>query len=129
MQDTAHAETVALLRLIAAKIDALPQEFARALHRGSSLSRDDRERLSEVLPAIAAALGNHVFTIKDLLQHAAQDPALQLDLQRILGSLDAGASKSLGRLLSRADGFLLDGLTVTQLQKVRDGHLWRVERL
>lgn len=122
------ADIVALLQRIALALEALPRDIVREGHRGASLTREDRDRLAVLLPAVSLAVGSAIFTVRDLVGHAKTDAELQAVIDKQFGT-DAGAPKKLGKLLARCDGFAEEGLRVAGVRKVRDGMLWRVERL
>jgi hypothetical protein len=85
--------------------------------RPSHLTRDDRDRLAKMLPPIGAVFGSALFTARELLEKDA--PALRL----VLGELNA---RQIGRLLQRAEGAAVGGLTV-QREGIEVGAiLWRV---
>ena len=83
------------------------------------LSREDRDRLYRLLPAVAATLGSELFTSSELVEHQA--PAVRVVCVGL-------STKSLGRLLSRValDGTPIDGYLVER-QGVEAGVvLWRI---
>jgi hypothetical protein len=127
MGELAHSEVVARLDRIIALLEQLPQAFAAANHRGSALTKSDRRALAILLPAINLALGNVTFTSCSVIEDAKEDHALDKALGLVLG--DTFSAKQLGKLLSRADGFGHEGLVVKCTAKVREGLLWRVERV
>ena len=106
-----------------AKLDAILRALERADlardrdRRPTALSRDDREILKRILPAVAGARGSERFTSRDLVE--GDRPAIRL----AVGQMTA---KQIGKLFARADRIPIDGLMVQ-----RDGvdfHVtaWRI---
>lgn len=115
-----------LLQRILDKLDALPRAIAIASHKGTSLTRDDRERLAILLPAIAEAVGNAVFATRDLMDEASADSKLQGAINRVFPNC---SPQKLGKLLARSDGFAEDNLRVESAGKAREGVLWRITQV
>lgn len=83
----------------------------------SNLSRKDRRRLAAILPVIAAVFGSSFFTVKELrdADHAG--------LRLVLADL---SPETLGRLLARGVGLVVDDLVVERVAAVGHAVLWRV---
>lgn len=90
----------ALLRELISEVRGL-----RADHRGkkSLLTRKDRALLERLLPAIALLFQQELFTAREVREHQA--PGLKFMLEGV-------DTKSLGRLLTRADGAAIAGNAV-----------------
>jgi hypothetical protein len=124
----------ALLQEILAELRALPAAIAGAIaaeHRAATLSAADRAALATLLPAIAAVVGARSWTARDLLAHARLDNQAAILLRAaITGAAgkpdDSGAVKRLGKLLARAEGFVLGDLLVARIGPVREGTLWTI---
>ena len=82
-----------------------------------TLSREDRGRLSRLLPAVGATLGSELFTSSDLVEH--ESAALRV----VCVDLTA---KQLGRLLRRAAGTPIGGYLVERQGVEAGAVLWRV---
>lgn len=107
----------ALLEQLVAEVRGLRADLARDRRPLSHLSRDDRERLARILPAVGGALGSDLFTARELVEH--RSPALRV-------ALHALNAKQLGRLLQRAEGRPL-GAFIVQRDGVEVGAvLWRL---
>jgi hypothetical protein len=136
------AETLALrddvreLRAILAQVSidlrGLPKTVAAVVRAASGerrgrLSEADRPTLSLLLPAISQAVGDCGFTVRWLLHHAEHaDADLRHALERAAGQVDGGMAKRIGKLLHRAQDFILDDLHIERLDVVREGAVWRV---
>jgi len=86
--------------------------------RPSHPTREDRDRLAAILPAIAGALGSEAFASRDLVSDDAA-PALRV----VLAGLTV---KSIGRLLARAEGTPINGYMVERCGVEINVTLWRV---
>jgi hypothetical protein len=81
-----------------------------------TLALDDARTLAPLLPAIAGRLGSDVFSSADVIQDSV--------LRRLLpGDINP---KRLGRLLSRAEGKPIAGLTVERVSRENGAWLFRV---
>ena len=86
--------------------------------------------LEMLLPAISEAVGDCVFSARELLEHARRRTReLQAQIVRALGPLNGNTARRLGRLLLRADGFGLGGPAHCARRNRRDGALWTVEQV
>jgi hypothetical protein len=91
------------------------------LDRGPSrLSRADRDRLARILPVVAGAVGSAPFLARELLEH----PSAGLGLV-----LAGSSSRSLGRLLRRAEGQPVAGYVVEQVGIEAGAKLWSVSKV
>jgi hypothetical protein len=117
MPTTTTPETVVegLLRELVAEVRGLRSDLTR--RPVPSLSREDRARLSRLLPAIGATLGSELFNSAELHEHGS--PALRL----VRAGLNA---KQLGRLLRRAANTPIDGYMVLHEGTEAGAALWRV---
>jgi hypothetical protein len=107
-------ELVAGQHAIVAELRAL--RTATPLRRPSPLTRRDRARLERLLPAVAGVKGSEKFTVDDVITL----PAVRV----VVGRLTA---RHVGRLLRRAVGVAIDGLTVERTdEKELNRVLWRV---
>jgi hypothetical protein len=106
---------IALLTRIAERLDVL------ATTRPSRpLARQDRETLTEILPAMLRAVGDGVvFTIRDLAAYS-ESAGLRPLLARM------GPPPRLGRLFQRAHDVAVGAYTITRVGADRDGALWRI---
>jgi len=132
MPDTSLAVAITLLETISAQLDALPRAIVAAQReRGRALSKSDREALAILLPEISQSIGNRMFTVKELVDHArVADVALLAAIERALGPIVPSSTvKRIGRLLHRADCFTLGGLAVERIGSCRDGALWTVTQV
>jgi hypothetical protein len=123
--------THALLELVLAEVRSLRTALGeRERIPRSRLSRLDRARAAPVLPEISFAIGDAVFRVAELLQHAQErDAALLAAIATACGGIDGGTTKRLGRLLARAADAAewIDGYRVEVVNdEDRDGLEWRV---
>ena len=79
------------------------------------LSRNDRQALEKLLPAIVGALGSEPFTTRDLPDAAG--------VRVVVRGLSV---KQIGRLLSRAEGVPIGGLVVERCGVEINVALWHV---
>ncbi len=79
------------------------------------MSREDKDRLCKILPAVVGAWGSEPFASRDL----ATDPGVRVVLKGL-------SPKQIGRLLSRAVGIPIDGLVVERAGTEINVCLWRV---
>jgi len=124
MDDEALVE---LMREIRDQLAALPAAIAAAIgqrHAARRLSRADETALSALLPAIAKAVGNRPFSMRELIQHAALEIAPAIALREALASADP---RRIGRLLRRCCGNDVGGYRVREVDSRRDGVVWAVE--
>jgi hypothetical protein len=89
-------------------------EAARPTDR---LSREDRDRLSRVLPAIAGALGSAPFAIREL-----QGPAVALACEGL-------SPRRLGRLFLRGAGQPIGGFVIERVGDEGGCALWSVRKV
>lgn len=107
---------IPLVEILIDELRGLRADMRRERPTTSTLSRGDRERLARLLPAIAGALGSTEFASRDL---RADVPALRVALRGV-------SVKSIGRLLSRAEGIPIDGWVVERYGTEINVTLWRV---
>lgn len=116
-----------LLEGLAARLDAL--HVVPAAPKGSAVARrllsPDVEALAELLPAIAASIGDTDFVVAELLAHAEVDERLKSAINSAVGHKRSPA-RALGRLLRRAQGVSFGPLVVQRVGPLRVGVLWRV---
>lgn len=113
------------LESIDARLESLPAAIVSAHGRGGVLSPTDRAALAHLLPAIADALGDASWSSADLVRHGELlDRKLHDDLCRTLGATPN--LKSLGKLLARGAGSVVNGLQLQRVAKKREGVVWRV---
>ena len=86
----------------------------------SRLSRADHVRLAALLPVIAGAVGSAPFLARELLEH----PSAGLGLV-----LAGSSSRSLGRLLRRAEGQPVAGFVVQQVGQESGAKLRSVSKV
>jgi len=104
-----------LLRELVAEVRGLRADLAQ--RRPAVVTRTDRVRLAQLLPAIAATLGSEIFTVHELFASSA--PALPL----VLEGLTPG---QVGKLLRRAIGVPVEQLVVERMGDEDRRVLWRV---
>jgi hypothetical protein len=106
----------ALLREVIRELRLLRQEVARH-RRPSHLTRRDRAHLAAILPVIAGVKGSAWVLTRELVEspHAG--------LRVVLADLSA---RSLGRLLRRGEGEVIDGLTIESGGTEIGAVLWRI---
>jgi hypothetical protein len=95
-------------------------------------SRLDLTRGSQLAAEIAAAVGDLEFDAREVIEHTFRDSQLKAALPAIVGSLDAGVTRRIGRLLSRVEGTNLpSGYRVerVELDRPADCATWRVLRI
>lgn len=120
------------LRGLRAAIERLPAEIAAALAGGSSkvqkrpLRKADVDRLARLLPLIFQARRGTVFFMFELwsVPMAKAEPEAQAALLAEIGPRTE--AKRLGRLLARAEGWTIAGLTVCRAVRLREGQAWEV---
>ena len=113
----AASVTIRDLERVERKLDEVLAKLDRLLNRRDVLSRRDREQLARILPAVAGCVGSEIFTSRDLIDH--ESAAVRLVVRGV-------TAKTLGRLLTRADGRPITGLVVERVGD--EGHvaLWRI---
>lgn len=116
---THEAEVVQLLQHIAALLETLPERMRRPA-AASPLTAKDRATLRQLLPAIFASVGASVWVVRDLFDHAQRDDALRAAIGDV-------TPRSLGRLLARAEGVVVEGRVLYRGDEVREGRLWSVD--
>jgi hypothetical protein len=107
-------ETPALLRELLAEIRMLRADLQE---RRPGLSLADRTALARILPAVAGAYGDAAFTSRDLCDDTS--PAVRLVVKGL-------SAKSIGKLLSRGEGFPIDGLLVQRDGLAFNVTAWRI---
>jgi hypothetical protein len=111
-----HEELVTLLR----EIRDGQQRILNLLEQPSSrptLTRADRTLLARLLPALGGVYGPGTFSSRDLVEDAA--PAVMPVIRGL-------SVKSIGKLLSRADGIPIDGLLVRRQGVEGRAMAWQV---
>jgi hypothetical protein len=111
------ADVAAIVDALAPRLAALVVQQSR--RRPHALSRDDRDRLGRLLPAIVGAHGSEPFTVAELVDEYA---AVRLVVDR-LGLADL---QQVGRLLSRAVDVPIAGRVVERVGTERERGLWHV---
>ena len=111
------SEIVSVLRELVTLNRAILAALETHEKRPSHLTRDDRDRLSRILPAIGGACGSELFIASELLEHDSS--ALRL----VLAGLNA---RQLGRLLQRAEGQRIGGFVVQRDGREVGAVLWRI---
>jgi hypothetical protein len=93
-----------------------------------TLTDTERGVLALLLPAISAAVGDRLFTVRDLLEHATTvDPELRIALECATFKLDAGSARRIGKRLQRAQGLPMNGFSLVRHEaKDRDGVVWQI---
>ena len=133
MPEPSPAEIMTMLRQVSAQLAGLPDAIAASLRRegtraGRTVSRNDRQTLATLLPSIWAACGGASFAVRDLLSQAAVDIGLLREIEQGFGPI-AGSAKSIGKFFARLEGVDSDGLCIARVASVREGVLWRVDRV
>ena len=105
-----------LLQQLVAEVRALRRDLIRQRSAGSTLSRDDRAVLDQLLPVIGATFGSELFNSAEVCEREATG------LRLVLGGLNV---RQLGRLLRRAAGTPLDGYLVERQGTEAGATLWR----
>lgn len=104
-------------------LESLPGRIAAAGRANApGLSREDRAALSTFLPLVFEEVGTRVWTLGDLARDKPDAHAAML--LTVAGS--ASPERRLGKLLARAHGLAVDGLTVQRMGEVRKVALWKV---
>lgn len=93
---------------------------ALAAQRPRPLPTADVAQLELLLPVLAAAIGDRIFSVAELGRHAQL--AGQEALQAAIAA--AGGSRAVGRLLARAAGQEAAGIAVQRVGTDRDGAMW-----
>lgn len=83
----------------------------------AALTRQDRAYLEKLLPVLAGCFGSEPFSSRDVVE--SESAAVHL----VAGGMGA---KSIGRLLARANGLAIDGLTVRRVGLEYGAALWSV---
>ena len=109
---------------VLAELKALRSELACL--RVPRLAATDFATLARVLPAIRGAVGVRVFAIAELAEHATLPTPKARALRAALVPLDAGATRRLGKLFSRALCVHVAELLVQNVGSDRDGAVWMV---
>jgi hypothetical protein len=74
----------------------------------------------ELVPVIAAAVGERAFSAAELVAHSAVDP----DLRAALAAANLTSPRRLGWALRRLDGRVIHGLRLAQIGSDRAGRVW-----
>lgn len=121
------ASGIELLGQILHRLD----EIAEALRprARSPLSRADKATLRTLLPAIASSVQDANFLVHELMAHSSNDAQLKSAIDAALGAGGKSRTRSLGRLLARAENVAIEGHIVERLGPTRDGVLWEVRRV
>ena len=118
-----------LLQRMDVRLAHIEQQLA-SRGRQASLSQADRTALAALFPAIVGRWEEEVvFSSRDAIDHVRESPEVLGPLLTVLRELDAGAPRRLGKLFGRADGTVIDGLSVHRGVSTRDGLLWRLRRV
>jgi hypothetical protein len=105
-----------LLAALLAEVRGLRSDLRRE-RPAPSLTREDRDRLARILPAVAGAVGSELFNSAELCEHDAA--AVRL--------VCAGVSaKQLGRLLRRAVDTPISGYVVRRQGTEAGAVLWQI---
>lgn len=117
------------MRQLRAQFEALPGAIARAIIAADQRRvphGPKREQLVVLRSAIHTAVGDRVFVVRELLEHAALPEflALRVAIEDVVGDLDAG--RALGRALSKAAALPPGDVQVVRHGVDRDGVLWSV---
>jgi hypothetical protein len=117
-------EVLALLREILAGQRELRDALRElAEHERPRQPQDLGADVGEHLRAISAAVGDRVFSVAELLAHAAipEGEALRAAIVGLLGSLNG---KRLGKFLRRIEGQDIAGLCIERIGEDRSGVAW-----
>ena len=112
----ADPHLAALLEILT-EIRGLRADLIRDRRPRRELSRADRDRLSHLLPAIAATKGSEEFVVSELAGHAP----LRLVVDRLQLT-----TVQVGQLFDRATGVPVAGYVVERRQFELHRRLWRV---
>jgi hypothetical protein len=85
--------------------------------RPSHLTREDRDRLAQMLPVVGGVFGSELFLVRELFESEAA--ALRLVLRAV-------NAKQVGRLLRRGEGQASDGYVIQRDGFEMHAVLWRV---
>ena len=99
---------------------ALLQQILAALEphrRPSPVTRTDRAVLARLLPAVVGVYGGETFSARDLCED--DRPAVRLVVR-------GQSVKRLAKLLARADGLAIDGLTLQRMGLEYQVTTWRI---
>jgi hypothetical protein len=129
----ADLEVVALLRALVAgqrAILAALEEFRTCM---SEIRADARQETrpcvagfrdaDALLPVLAAAVGDHVFSAREVVAHARVNP----ELADTLTAARLSSARKLGRYLQRVEGREAAGVRVRKIGADRDGAIWQCE--
>lgn len=104
------------------------REMVRA--RVTQLHPADRTKLQVLLPAIAAGIGDRLFTSKELIVFAESELSgaeqFRAVLEQAISTIDDNAGRRLGKLLARAAYLDVGEWRVEQIGSDRDGAIWKV---
>ena len=125
-------EIRALLVDLSLAMQQLPAAIAAAVRAGTTERRGamreaGRELLTVLLPELSHAIGDEGFTASWLITHAQTDIKLRSALELAIGPLDRRAARRIGKLLRRAEHFILHDLHVERVGAVREGIVWSVK--
>src|SRR5260221_1904472 len=116
-RDAHNADSLALLHDIVDELIGLSSDLAPRRQQGL------RPELAEHLPAIAAVVGDRVFSVSELLEHAAipEGEALRAAIIGLVGALNG---RRLGKLLRGIEGENIAGLRIERVGSDRLGVAW-----
>jgi hypothetical protein len=117
LADIESPAAVDLLRELIAEVRGLRADLRQVRPALSSLTREDRERLAAILPAIAGALGSEPFTSRDVIEDEA--PAVRVVRKGL-------TVKALSKLFVRGLDVPIDGLMIQKAGAEFGVVAWRV---
>ena len=121
MSEPSAAELAPMLQRIIDLLETLPARM-QAPQSGAALGAADRAYLLRLAPVVDRDIGACVWSVADLLNHAASSPDLA-------AAIDGRTGRTLGKLFARAEGGPLNGWRIVRGVEVREGWLWMVERV
>jgi hypothetical protein len=116
MTESTTPAIAALLLEVLDELRLIRAELA-GQRRPSHLTREDRDRLATMLPAIGGAFGSELFLVRELFE--ADAAAVRLVLRGF-------TPKRVGRLLQRGEGQVIDGYLVQRGGLEVHVVLWRI---
>ena len=90
------------------------------------LRDDEHGELVRLAADISDAVGDRMFSVRELLEHAGVDDVLRAGLVKAVGEFDSRTARRIGKRLQRAAGQRLNGLHVERVKCERDGAVWRI---
>lgn len=129
MDDATANALLVELRHMNRLLRELPAGFAVALaaHNRGGVSVQDRAVLDTLLAPLLEAMGQAVFTLRDLDEQAQTYDALRKALQQLKAQGLSG--RKLGKLFARIAGADLGGVVLWQRGQDRDGLVWQLVRV